>query len=136
MHIILLKCQIAFLKFTSCDNQALVGWIPIAAVAVHLNLKSLKIGQSSHKMYSNNILNFQESMTILNACTKKKSWKLIECTIYLIMLSVKQGGIMYHFFESLVWLYLGLNPSLLGHWQTSYPLGQWTGFYKTTIKIM
>ena len=38
-----LKCshvQIAFLKFTSCDNQALVGCIPIAAIAVHLNLKS------------------------------------------------------------------------------------------------
>ena len=38
-----LKCphvQIAFLKFTSCDHQALVGCIPIAAVAVHLNLKS------------------------------------------------------------------------------------------------
>ena len=33
----------------------------------------IKMGQSSHKMYSHNILNFQESMTILNACTKKKS---------------------------------------------------------------
>ena len=32
----------------------------------------IKIGQSSHKMYSNSILNFQESMTNLNACTKKK----------------------------------------------------------------
>ena len=31
----------------------------------------LKIGQSSHKMYSNNIVNFQDSTTILNACTKK-----------------------------------------------------------------
>ena len=31
----------------------------------------IKIGQSSHKMYRNNIVNFQESMTILNACTKK-----------------------------------------------------------------
>ena len=31
----------------------------------------IKIGQSSHKMYSNNILTFQESTTILNACTKK-----------------------------------------------------------------
>ena len=30
----------------------------------------IKIGQSSHKMYSNNIVNFQESTTILNACTK------------------------------------------------------------------
>ena len=31
----------------------------------------IKIGQPSHKMYSNDILNFQESTTILNACTKK-----------------------------------------------------------------
>ena len=31
----------------------------------------LKIGQSSHKMYSNNIVNFQECMPILTACTKK-----------------------------------------------------------------
>ena len=29
--------------FTSCDNQALVGCIPIAAVAVHLNLKPQKL---------------------------------------------------------------------------------------------
>ena len=28
------------LEFTSCDNQALVGGIPIAAVAVHSSLKS------------------------------------------------------------------------------------------------
>ena len=31
----------------------------------------IKIGLSSHKMYSNTILNSQESRTILNACTKK-----------------------------------------------------------------
>ena len=31
----------------------------------------IKIGQSSHKMYRNNIVNFQESTTILNAGTKK-----------------------------------------------------------------
>ena len=31
----------------------------------------IKIGQSSHKLYSNNIVNFEESTTILNACTKK-----------------------------------------------------------------
>ena len=32
----------------------------------------IKIGpSSSHKMYSNNIVNFQESTTILNACTNK-----------------------------------------------------------------
>ena len=42
----------------------------------------IKIGQSSYKMYSNNILNFQGSTTILDATTKKV-WKLIECTTYL-----------------------------------------------------
>ena len=31
----------------------------------------IKVGQSSHPMCSNNILNFQESTIILNACTKK-----------------------------------------------------------------
>ena len=31
----------------------------------------IKIGQSSHKMYSNSILNFQESTTISNVCTEK-----------------------------------------------------------------
>ena len=34
------RSDVAFLKFTSCDNQALVGCIPIAAVAIHLKLKS------------------------------------------------------------------------------------------------
>ena len=31
----------------------------------------IKIGLSVHKMYSNNILNFQEFTTTLNACAKK-----------------------------------------------------------------
>ena len=31
----------------------------------------IKIGQSSHKMYSYNLLNFQEFMSILKVCTKK-----------------------------------------------------------------
>ena len=41
----------------------------------------IKIVQSSHKMYSNKILNFQVSTTILNAHTKKVR-KLIICTSY------------------------------------------------------
>ena len=43
LHIVLLKSShvhIVFLKFTSHDNQALVGCISIPAVAVHWNLKS------------------------------------------------------------------------------------------------
>ena len=39
----------------------------------------IKIGQSSHEISSNNIVNSQESTTILNACTKNV-WKLIEST--------------------------------------------------------
>ena len=42
----------------------------------------IKISQLSHKMYSNNILNFQETTAILNACTKKV-FKLIEGTTYI-----------------------------------------------------
>ena len=42
----------------------------------------LKIAQSSHKMYSNNIVNFQESTTILNACTKNSGNLLnAQCTL-------------------------------------------------------
>ena len=39
----------------------------------------IKIGQSSHKMYSNNIVNFQESTTILNTSTKN-IWKLLKAS--------------------------------------------------------
>ena len=37
-----------------------------------LESEIIKIGQSSHKIYSNNILNFQVSTTILNARRKRK----------------------------------------------------------------
>ena len=43
----------------------------------------IKIGQSSHKMYSNNIVNFQESTTILNASTKKSANLLNAIRIYI-----------------------------------------------------
>ena len=45
------------------------------------------------------------------------------------MLSVKPGGIKYHFLS----LNLGLNPGLLDHWQTLYTLGQWPGQYNRTV---
>ena len=43
----------------------------------------IKISQSSHKMYSNNMVNFQESTTILNACTKKSGNLLNAPRIYM-----------------------------------------------------
>ena len=42
-------------------------------------LEIIKIGQLSHMIYSNNILNFEMSTAISNACTKIV-WKLIEVT--------------------------------------------------------
>ena len=45
--------------------------------------ETIKISQSSHKMESNNILNSQESTTILNAYTKKV-WKLILGIAYVV----------------------------------------------------
>ena len=51
----------------------------------------IKIGQSSHKMYSNNILNFQESTTILNTCTKKSGNLLNAPYIYIYILYLLKG---------------------------------------------
>ena len=51
----------------------------------------LKIGQSSHKMYSNKILNFQESTTILNACPKKFGNLLNTQRMYLRVLRQIRG---------------------------------------------
>ena len=83
LHIVLLKCphvQIAFFKSTSCDNQALIRVYPNSYCSCLFEPEIIKIGLSSHKIFSNNIVNFQESMTILNACTKKV-WKLTEGTL-------------------------------------------------------
>ena len=74
LHIILPYVQIAFLQFTICDNQARV--YSNCCCSCWFEREIIKIGQSSHKMYSNKIVNFQESTTILNACTKK-SGKLL-----------------------------------------------------------
>ena len=52
--------------------------------------KIIKMGQSSHKMYSNNILNFQESTTILNAC-KKKYGNLLKAPRIYIYIYAKTG---------------------------------------------
>ena len=48
----------------------------------------IKSGQSSHKMYDNNILNFQESTTILNASTKKSGKLLNVLCIYIYIYMV------------------------------------------------
>ena len=58
------KVQIAFLEFTSGDNQALVGYIPIAAVAVDFK------------------------------CLYKKVWRLIECKVEIDIYKRKESDEM------------------------------------------
>ena len=88
LHIVLLKCQIEFLKFTSCDNQTLFSRVYFnCCCSCSFEPKILKIGQSSHKICSNNILNFQESTPILNALLKApRIWCsipfLLECILF------------------------------------------------------
>ena len=102
MHIILLKCshvQIAFLKFTSCDNQALVYSNCYCSCSFEAEI--IKISQSSHKMYSNNIVNFQEPTPILNACTKEV-WKPIEGSSYVIK-SNKTKSHIFNIYIYILW---------------------------------
>ena len=61
----------------------------------------VKIGQSSHMLYSNNIGNFQESPTILNACTKKsgnflKAPRIYNIYIYIYKLFVLDVNTWYY----------------------------------------
>ena len=83
MHIVLLKCphvQIAFLKLWQWGFSRVYS---DCCYSSSFELEIIKIGQSSHKMYSNNIVNFQESTTILNACTKKSGNLLNAPCIYI-----------------------------------------------------
>ena len=83
MHIVLLKCpqvQIAFLQWQSGFSRVYSN----CCCSCSFEPEIIKNCQSSHKMCSNNIVNFQESTTILNAHTKKV-WKIIVCTSYIYM---------------------------------------------------
>ena len=72
--------------------------------------ETIKIGQSSHRMYSNNILNFQESTPILNSCTKKSGnlLNLLYIYIYIVwyepphLAKQKQDNQLEHTYSSYV----------------------------------
>ena len=69
----------------------------------------MKIGQSFHKMYRNNILNFHESTTILNACTKKYGNLLNALRIYAVPNLFKQ-------YLRLVWSLVDLGVIAMKLW--------------------
>ena len=81
-----LSLKQSFIAYRSCK----VSWRPDCIFEIHQLWQSgfsrvysncccscwfepeiTKVGQSSHKMYSNNIVNFRESSTILNSCPQK-----------------------------------------------------------------
>ena len=69
-------------------------------------LEIIKIGHPFHKTYSNKILNFQESTTILNACTKKSGNLLnTPCTCPKIGCGISVHRI-YEGFQLNLWEYL------------------------------
>ena len=80
MHIVLLKCrhvQIAFLKLPSCDNQGFRRVYSNSCWSCSFEPEIIRIIQSSQKMYSNNILNFQESYDNFKCLYKKKCGNLL-----------------------------------------------------------
>ena len=72
------------------------------------DLEIIKIGQSSYKMYSSNILNFQESTTILNACTKK-SGNLLNAPYIYIYIYIYMGVYIYIYIYMGVYIYIYIS---------------------------
>ena len=73
LHIVLLKCppvQIAIFEIHQLWQSGLSRVYSNCCCSCWYELEIIKIGQSSHKIYSNNILNVQVSMSILTACIK------------------------------------------------------------------
>ena len=80
--------------------------------------KIIKISQSSHNLDSNNIVNSQESRTILNACTKKV-WELIQgktyiyIYIYISFFYFLSRGIIYIYVYIYIYIYKVANFTYL-----------------------
>ena len=82
LHIVLLKCPHCIFEIYQMWQSGFSKVYSNSCCSCLLKSEIIKIGQSYHKMYSNSILNFQESTTILNA-RKKNVWKLTVCTSYI-----------------------------------------------------
>ena len=75
LHIVLLKCQIAFLKFTSKWQSGFSRMYSNCCCSCWFEAEIIKIGQSSHKRYSNNIVNFSRVYGNFK-CLYKKSQEI------------------------------------------------------------
>ena len=93
MHILLLKCphvQIVFFEIHPPWQSGFSRVYSNSCCSCSFEAEIIKIIHTSHKMYSNKILNFQEITTIVNACTKKSGNLLNALRIYKLV-TVVQG---------------------------------------------
>ena len=87
----------------------------------------IKIGQSSHKMYSNNILNFQVFSTISNACTKKTPetyWRyhiyhVIRYQVFIFSYMTSNYMISSYMIYSVIWYQLFLFSYMISRYMIS-----------------
>ena len=89
-----LKClhvQIAFFEIHQLWQSGFCRVYCNSCCSCLFESEILKIGQSSHKMNSNNILNFQESTIILSASTKKSGNLLKAPRISIYFVSIKDS---------------------------------------------
>ena len=71
LHIVLPHVHIAIFEIHQLWQSGFSRVYSNCYCSCSFKAEIIKIGQSSHKMYSNNIVNFRESTIILNASTKK-----------------------------------------------------------------
>ena len=104
LHIVLLKCphaQIAFFKIYQLWQSGFSRVYSNCCCSCWFEPEIIKVVQSTHKMYSNNIVN---SKPILNACTKKSGNLLKAPRIYVYVSIWKFKSSNHIKLEVLIWL--------------------------------
>ena len=111
----------------------------------------VKIGQSSHMMYSNNILNFQVSTTFLNTCTKNLETYWIHHVLsqtdlfkpcigtkhelqYRFCIELEPGPLGWDTFRLAVWTDTRIRSDVSWLWRQSVE-ATWHGFREAGIHI-
>ena len=95
----------------------------------------IKIGQSSHKICSYNIVNFQESTTILNAYTKKV-WQLIVCTSYIYIKCVQHISDPVEDLWSVKYPFIGITPRSRVFIHIRIPFMAHVGLFKSYLYLI
>ena len=111
LHILLLKCPHVQIPFSRVYSNC--------CFSCSFESEIIKIDQSYDKMYSNNILNFTESTTILNTCTKKSGNLLKEPRIFSIWIIPNSSSIDIQYIYICIYIYIYII--IMSHNQQGYP---------------